>query len=141
VSKRQNKTQPTAASVDNFIQGVKDPRRHRDCLALIELMRKVTGEEPEMWGSSMVGFGKYHYKYASGYEGDYFITGFSPRKDSLTLYLMPGFDGRESLLAKLGRHKTGKGCLYLKTLDDVHLPTLTRLIRQCTTDLKRMYPS
>jgi hypothetical protein len=93
-------------------------------------MREITGEEPAMWGSSIVGFGSYHYVYASGREGDWFLTGFAPRKQALTMYIMSGFSEYDELLEKLGKFKTGKACLYVKKLDDIHLPTLKKLIRQ-----------
>jgi len=124
----ENKTQPTKASVEAFVEAVDGDDRRRDCRALVDLMREVTGEEPRMWGESMVGFGQYHYKYASGREGDWFVTGFSPRKRDLTLYLMAGFDGREDLLARLGKHKTGKACLYIKRLADVDEGVLRELV-------------
>ena len=124
------KTKKTDASVDAFIEKVTDDRTRRDCRAVIDMMREITGEPPKMWGASIVGFGSYHYKYASGREGDWMLTGFSPRKQNLTLYIMAGFAEHEALLAKLGKHKTGKSCLYVKTLDDVHLPTLRKLIEK-----------
>lgn len=122
------KTKVNDASVTKFLDGVADERRRRDCQTLLELMSKVTKSEPKMWGTSMVGFGSYHYRYASGREGDWFAIGFSPRKQDLTIYLMTGFVGREELMKKLGKHKTGKSCLYVKTLDDIHLPTLRQLL-------------
>ena len=124
------KTQKNEANVDDFINSVDDERKRQDCVAIIDLMREVTGEEPAMWGPSIVGFGSYHYKYASGREGDWFLTGFSPRKQALTLYIMSGFKKYESLLAKLGKYKTGKSCLYVKKLDDVDIPTLKELVKQ-----------
>jgi len=96
---------------------------------LVRIMASATGSKPKMWGSSIVGFGSYHYRYASGREGDWFTTGFSPRKQNLTLYVMGGLSGYASLLKKLGKHSTGKGCLYVKRLEDIHLPTLTKLIQ------------
>jgi hypothetical protein len=100
-------------------------------------MKQVTKAEPRMWGSSIVGFGSYHYKYESGREGDWFVTGFSPRKQNLTLYIMPGFESYGGLLGKLGKHKTGKSCLYVNTLEDVHLPTLKALIRQSVKHMNK----
>lgn len=132
------KTKRTRQSVKAFLDGVPDPRMRRDARAVLKLMRDVTGERPAMWGSSMVGFGSYHYKYASGQEGDWPLAAFSPRKANLTLYLMPGFEGHAELLGKLGRHKTGKSCLYLKTLDDVHLPTLKALVRQSVRRMRQL---
>ena len=122
------KTQPTDASVDGFLASIDDETRRRDCEALRDLMREVTGEEPKMWGLSMVGFGTYHYRYATGREGDWPLTGFSPRKRDLTVYVMAGFDRYEELMARLGKHSTGKSCLYLKRLDDVDLDVLRELV-------------
>lgn len=129
------KTRPTGEDVEAFLAGVADEQKRRDCYTVLELMKKATGSEPRMWGPSIVGFGSYHYEYASGREGDGMLTGFSPRKQNLTLYLMAGFDGSEEL-ARLGKHTTGKSCLYIKRLDDVHLPTLEKLIRGSVRRLK-----
>jgi hypothetical protein len=130
------KTRPTDKSVETFLEGVPDERKRRDCFTVLELMKKVTKSEPRMWGPSIVGFGSYHYRYASGREADWMLTGFSPRKQNLTLYIMAGFDGSEELMARLGKHTTGKSCLYIKRLDDVHLPTLEKLIRGSVRRLK-----
>ncbi len=133
------KTKPTGQSVEAFLQEVSDEQKRQDCFIVLELMRRITGEEPKMWGSSMVGFGRYHYKYSSGQEGDYFLTGFSPRKQNLTLYIMAGFEQYEPLLQKLGKHTTGKSCLYIKRLKDVDLPTLEELIRQSIHSMKQTW--
>src|SRR5687768_9427387 len=109
----ENKTKATDADVYEFINNVPDERKRQDSLDLVELMREVTGEEPKMWGSSIVGFGSYHYKYASGREGDAALTGFSPRKQNLTLYITAGFEQYDDLMQKLGKHTTGKSCLYI----------------------------
>ena len=103
-------------------------------------MSKVTGEPPKMWGSSIVGFGTYHYRYESGREGDFMEVGFSPRKAALTLYIMSGFDGAPELMEKLGRYKTGKSCLYVKKLDDVHRPTLKKLVQRSVKYIREKYP-
>jgi Domain of unknown function (DU1801) len=124
------KTQKNDASVDEFIAGVPDERKRADCQQLVAMMREVTGEQPVMWGTSMVGFGSYHYRYASGRQGDWFRVGFSPRKQNLTLYLMSGFDGEADLLDELGPHSTGKACLYLKRLADVDVDVLRELVRR-----------
>ena len=124
----ENKTQPTAQSVAAFIAALPDEQRRQDCQTLVDLMRAATGAEPRLWGSNIVGFGQYHYVYASGREGDSLLIGFSPRKPALVLYGLGGAEQREALLEKLGQHKTGKGCLYIKKLEDVHLPTLKKLI-------------
>lgn len=124
------KTQKNDASVYNFLNNVHDEKKREDSFALLKLMEEITGEEPAMWGTSIVGFGSYHYKYASGREGEWFLTGFSPRKNNLTLYIMSGFENYNTLLADLGKHKTGKSCLYINRLQDVDVPTLRELVRQ-----------
>ena len=124
------KTQKNDASVEEFLNGVSDERKREDSFAILDLMREITGDEPAMWGTSIIGFGSYRYKYASGQDGEWFLTGFSPRKQNLTLYIMSGFDDYDSLLSGLGKHKTGKSCLYINKLDDVDLPTLRELIEQ-----------
>ena len=131
------KTKKTKASVATFLNKITDERRRKDCQTVLDLMKQATGEEPKMWGDSIVGFGSYHYRGASGREGDWPIIGFSPRKTDLTLYIMAGFQEFESLMAKLGKFKTGKSCLYLKKLDHVEIPVLKKLIAQ---SVKRMSP-
>jgi hypothetical protein len=123
------KTKPTGEDVESFLNTISDEKKRQDCFTLLEMMKQITNLEPKIWASSMVGFGDYHYKYASGHEGDAFIVGFSPRKQNLTLYILTGFEGEKQLLEKLGKHTTGKSCLYIKRLDDVHLPTLRNLIQ------------
>lgn len=115
------KTKKNTASVDELIAHIQDPQTRNDCYAILKLMRDVSKEEPLMWGTSIVGFGQYHYKYASGREGDWFRAGFSPRKHNLTLYVLSGKIGEAPLLKKLGKHSTGKSCLYIKSLKDVDL--------------------
>jgi hypothetical protein len=124
------KTQRTGASVEDFLDSVPDERKRQDSFAIQELMRDVTGEEPAMWGPSIVGFGSYRYKYASGREGEWPLVGFSPRKRNLTLYIMSGFEDYDPLLAQLGKYKTGKSCLYINKLEDVNLATLRELVSQ-----------
>jgi len=124
------KTQKTKASVAKFIAGIKDDQRREDCQAVLELMKTVTGEKPAIWGDGIVGFGSFHYKSVSGREGDWFPVGFASRKQHLVLYLQCGLSHEAALLEKLGKHKTGRSCLYLKKLDDVHLPTLKKLIKK-----------
>lgn len=124
------KTQKNDASVIDFINGVEDDRKRQDSLAILELMKEITGEEPAMWGTSIVGFGAYHYTYASGRQGDWPLVGFSPRKRNLTLYIMAGFDEYDALLAKLGKYTTGKSCLYINKLADVDLSVLRELIQR-----------
>ena len=132
----QNKTRPTGESVEAFLEGVADERKRKDSFEVLALMREITGMEPRMWGSSIVGFGSYHYKYASGREGDMPLTGFSPRKQSLTLYIMSGFTQYDDLLSKLGKFKTGKSCLYVKRLADVDLDFLRELVIQSVEHVK-----
>jgi hypothetical protein len=134
------KTQKTEASVKDFLNDVPDQSKRRDSFAILELMREVTGQEPAMWGPSIVGFGSYRYKYASGHEGEWPLTGFSPRKQYLTLYIMSGFEAYDSLLADLGTYKTGKSCLYIKRLEDVDLETLRELISRSVTHMAQTYP-
>src|SRR4026207_1960765 len=122
------KTKKTKASVAAFLDQISDEQRRKDCQRVLKIMKEATGEQPRMWGSSIVGFGAYKYRYASGHEGEWPIIGFSPRKNDLTLYIMPGFADHTELMAKLGKHKTGKSCLYIKKLDDVELPVLKKLI-------------
>ena len=122
------KTKLTNASVDKFIKGVKDDQTRADCYQIIEIMQKATKAEPKMWGTSIIGFGNIRLKYESGRELDWFPIGFSPRKQNLTLYLMGGAESQRELLDKLGKHTTGKGCLYIKKLADVDLKTLKQLI-------------
>lgn len=130
------KTKITKASVDKFLRGIKDEQARADCIKIAELMQKVTKTEPKMWGTSIVGFDSYHYKGKSGREGDWFITGFSPRKQALTLYLMGGFDDQADLLAKLGKYSTGKGCLYIKKLADIDVKVLKELIARSVKKMK-----
>jgi hypothetical protein len=124
------KTQPTDESVTKFLDTIENERKREDSYTILKLMREVTGEAPQMWGKSIVGFGRYRYKYASGREGEWFLVGFSPRVQNLTLYIMSGFEAYESLLGKLGKYKTGKSCLYLNKLEDVNQEVLTELVKQ-----------
>jgi hypothetical protein len=124
----ENKTQKTGVSVDEFLAAVPNGQRQEDGLALLAMMKDVTGLEPEMWGPSIVGFGEYHYRYESGREGDMPLAGFSPRSRSLSLYIMEGFDGYDELLARLGKHRKGVSCLYVNKLDDVDAETLRELV-------------
>lgn len=128
------KTRATKASVDTVLQGIRDEKRRQDCYAILKIMKKATKAEPKMWGTSIVGFGDHHYVYESGREGDWFLTGFSPRIQNLTLYSMGGFD--RELLKKLGKYKTGKGCLYINKLDDVDLNVLQELIGTSVNKVK-----
>ena len=130
------KTKPTQQSVVEFLNRVTDEVRCQDCFTILEMMREVTQAEPVMWGDAIVGFGNYHYRYASGREGDMPLTGFSPRKQNLTVYITSGFDQYGSLMQKLGKYTTGKSCLYIKRLGDIDLPTLKELVRQSMEHMK-----
>lgn len=124
------KTAPTNASVDAFLNAIPDDATREDCRTLVKIMRQATNTQPKMWGPSMVGFGSYNYKYESGREGDWFLTGFSPRKRDLTLYIMAGAKRYPDLMRKLGKHKTGVSCLYIKRLADVDLDVLKELVQE-----------
>jgi hypothetical protein len=134
------KTQPSDASVDQFIQAVPDEQRRQDAVALLALMQRITQQEPQLWGGTMVGFGRYHYTYASGRSGTWFVTGFAPRKRETTVYIMPGFEPYAALLEQLGQHRLGKSCLYIKRLSDVDRQVLEILIAQSVTDMAARYP-
>ncbi len=122
------KTKKNDGDVEAFLNGIEDEGRRADSFTVLQLMREVTGAEPRMWGGSIVGFGEYTYRYESGRTGQWMATGFSPRKQALTLYIMPGFGRYEELMDRLGKYKTGKSCLYVKTLEDVDLATLRELV-------------
>jgi Domain of unknown function (DU1801) len=126
----ENKTKPTKVSVAAFIESIEDATRRADAKSLVKLMQKASGEKPTMWGPAIVGFGKVHYKYDSGREGDMPVIGFSPRKAASVLYGAIGFSGADALLAKLGKHSTGKGCLYIKKLSDVDLKVLEAMMKK-----------
>jgi uncharacterized protein DUF1801 len=129
------KTKPTGQSVTEFLNRIPDAQRRADCFAVAKMMQEITGSKPKMWGPSIVGFGSYHYKYDSGREGDWLVTGFSPRKQDLTLYIMMGFQRHEALMKDLGKHRAAKSCLYIKRLSDIHVPTLKKLIKASVKDL------
>ncbi len=131
------KTRPNEANVVDFLEGVEDEQKRADCFELVDLMQDITGEEPKMWGPAIVGFGSYRYCYDSGREGDWMLVGFSPRKQSLTLYIMSGFSRYEELMKGLGKFKTGKSCLYLKRLSDVDRDVLRELIAQSVEHVKK----
>ena len=134
------KTQPTRASVSEFINGIEDSGKRADCRKIAKMMREATGKRAKMWGPSIVGYDSYHYKYASGREGDFMITGFSPRAQNITVYIMPGFSKFESMMKRLGKHKTGKSCLYIKKLEDVDEDVLRKLIAESVKHMRKMYP-
>lgn len=136
----EQKTKPTKASVEDFINEISDESVRDDCRVLVKMMETITGSPPSMWGTSIIGFGRYHYRYDSGHEGDSCLTGFSPRKQNITLYVMPGFTEHTDLLKILGKHKAGKGCLYIKRISDIDTSVLKKLIAQSVKFLKEKYP-
>lgn len=136
----KNKTNETQNSVTAFIEAVPDQVKQHDSWQLIEIMQKLTGCEPKMWGPSIIGFGSYHYKYASGHEGDAPLAGFSPRKDAISLYLWPTFDAKETLLQNFGKFKAAKSCIYIKKLADIDLKVLEELVALSIKEVKILYP-
>ena len=130
------KTKVNDASVDEFLEGFPEDKR-KDCYAILEMMKTVTNNEPKMWGTSIIGFGDYHYEYKSGREGDFFLAGFSPRKQNLTLYIHSGFDEYSNLLKRLGKYKTGKACLYIKKLADVDMQVLQEIVAKSVTAMSK----
>ncbi len=133
------KTKLNDSSVVEFLNSVQDTKKREDSLKIVDLMREESGEEPQMWGSSIVGFGSYHYKGVSGHEGDSPLVAFSPRKQSLTLYILPGFERYTDLMTQLGKHSTGKSCLYIKKLEDVNLDIVRVLVRKSVEVMKKTY--
>ncbi|MEO7220905.1 MAG: DUF1801 domain-containing protein [Devosia sp.] len=138
----ETKTKPTGVSVTEFLAQVEDPQKRADSKVLVAMMTRITGEKPKMWGPSIVGFGKYHNRYASGHEGDSCVAGFSPRKAEFSIYLTPEDSAeRSDLLAMLGKHRMGKGCLYVKRLDQVDLGVLEQLVRHSVEWARTTYPT
>ena len=137
----EQKMKPNDQSVTAFLDKISDEARRAECYAVLGMMKRVTNTEPKIWASGLIGFGNYHYKYASGHEGDCFVAGFAPRKTALTLYITAGVERFPKLLAKLGKHKAGKGCLYIKKLDDVNLTVLEDLVSKSVEWTKATYPS
>jgi len=133
----ENKTKQTEASVEKFLNSVNDEKQRKDSFTILKMMQQVTKFEPKMWGPSIVGFGSYHYKYESGREGDCALTGFSPRKGNLTLYIMSGFDEKSDKMKKLGKYKTGKCCLYIKKLEDIDMSVLKDLVKSSVEGMKK----
>ena len=130
------KTQPNEQNVEDFLNNVENETKRKDSFSILEMMKEETGAEPIMWGDSIIGFGSYHYKYASGRNAEWFLTGFSPRKQNLTLYIMSGFDEYDELLDKLGKHSTGKSCLYIKRLEDVDQDVLRDLVSKSVEHMR-----
>jgi hypothetical protein len=135
------KTKENNRSVDDFLNVIDNDQKRNDCFELLKIMTETTKEPPKMWGDSIVGFGSYHYKYDSGHEGDSCLTGFSPRKQNISVYIMKGFEKREELLQKLGKHKTGSACLYINKLGDVNTTVLKALIKESFDYMKKKYKS
>lgn len=133
------KTKQNKASVAAFLNAIDDKQKRADAKKIASMMRAATGSRAKMWGTAIVGFGSYHYKYASGREGDWMLVGFSPRKQNLTLYIMPGFSKFDALMAKLGKHSTGKSCLYIKRLADVDAKVLEKLITGSVKHMRKTY--
>ncbi len=133
------KTKKTSASVAAYLNAITDNQKRSDCKAVARIMRDATGKRARMWGGSLVGYGSYDYKYASGREGTWFVCGFSPRAQNITIYIMPGFSGFKKLMIKLGKYKTGKSCLYIKKLEDVDQKTLGELITGSVKEMRRRY--
>jgi len=134
-----NKTLPTKVSPTDFLGQVQPARRREDGLILLEFFNRVTGLKPQMWGASMIGYGRYRYKYKSGREGEYFLTGFSPRKAALSVYIMPGYRDLEDKLARLGKHKIGQSCLYINKLDDIDMDVLEEIVRDGVAYMEKNY--
>ena len=139
----ETKTKPLGHSVTAYLAAIEDETRRKDCKQLVALMKRVTGCPPKMWGTGIVGFDSYHYKYASGHEGDASVVGFASRKGDISVYLMCGSESAESkvLLAQLGKHKMAKACLYLKQLSDINLAVLEQLVKNSVAEIKRRYPT
>jgi hypothetical protein len=140
MAKAEAKTKATQTSVRDYLDAIEDEDRRQDCEILVDLMQKATGFPPVMWGTGIVGFGSYHYRYASGHEGDSCLVGFSSRKGDISVYLMAGMDGQAALMEKLGKHKAGKGCLYLKRTSDLDLKVLAQMIKNAVAELHQRYP-
>ena len=141
MAKSQNKTTETTASVNGFIDAVDDETKRDDSRRLVKLMKALTGHEAKMWGPSIVGFGSYHYKYASGREGDAPLVGFSPRKNEISIYLNTDFPDKEKLLQQFGKHRAGAGCIYVKKLADIDEAILGKLISASVKSIQKMYPA
>ena len=135
----RTETVPTTAKVSDFLASLASDQR-KECQTVAKIMRKATGARAKIWGPSIVGFGRYHYRYASGREGNFFLSGYAPRKGKLTVYVMDGFDNKKRLLKKLGAHKTGKSCLYITRLDDIDLEVLDEIIHQSVAVMRERYP-
>ena len=134
------KTRPNDGSVTEFLNSIDDPAKRADCRKIAAIMRAATGARAKMWGTSIVGYGRYHYRYASGREGDWFECGYSPRAQNITLYIMPGYSPFKDLMKRLGKYKAGKSCLYIRRLSDVDVAVLEELITKSVLHLRKLYP-
>ena len=132
----ENKTQATTASVDDYIAAIADELKRKDTQTLLDLLKKITSDTPVLWGNGIIGFGSYHYQYESGREGDMPLIGFSPRKREFAIYIMSGFEQLQAHLNKLGKHKAGKSCLYIKRLSDININTLSELMKESVAIIK-----
>jgi len=137
----ENKTKPTDVDPSDYVASIENDVRRKDARILLDIFTTITGEQPKMWGPSIIGYGSYHYKYASGHEGDSFVAGFAPRKTELVIYLVGNCDGHSELLAKLGKHRMGRACLYIKKLENVDMSILKKLITESTDAIRAKYPS
>lgn len=133
------KTKVNEASVEKFLSNIPDEKKRKDAFEVLELMQDITKQPPKMWGANIVGFGSYKYKYESGREGEWFLAGFSPRKQNLTLYIIAGFENYDELMEQLGKYKTGKSCLYINKLEDIKLPVLKKLIKASVAQVKKAH--
>jgi hypothetical protein len=137
----KNKTIETENSVADFLGTISDAKRREDCMSIIDLLSKISGFEPKMWGSSIVGFGIYNYKYESGHAGNAPLAGLASRKNAITVYMASAFDQREELLSQLGKHKSSKACLYIQKLEDIDIKILSQLIKKSIERIKELYPN
>ena len=134
------KTKPTKKIVKQFLDSLENEKRKQDSFELLKLFKDITKQQPVIWGNTIIGFGSYHYKYKTGNEGDWPVTGFSPRKQNLSIYVMLGFDNYQDLMNKLGKYKTGKSCLYVNKLEDIDMKVLKKLLIKSVADMKKKYP-
>ena len=134
------KTTQNEDSVDEFLKSIEDPEKQKTSLQILDIIKEISGKEPKMWGDSIIGFGKYHYKYATGREGDWMRIAFSPRKQNFSIYIMDGFDNHSDLMEKLGKYKTGKSCLYIKKLQDIDIKILKELMKKSLLNMEKLYP-
>lgn len=135
----KNKTIPNNNDVAIFLNNIIDEQKRKDAFELLNIMKEITNEEPKMWGSSIVGFGEYHYRYESGREGDMFLSGFSPRKQNITIYIVSGLERYDAILQRIGRHKIGKSCFYVKKLNDIDNKLLAEMIIDSVSRIKQKY--